>query len=95
MFLKIDERLDRLRERHEALTQSVELVVHAQARHDCELDRLEQMQAKNEEAQAKNLEAERQDRRTYRSNLINSHAATISIQIHMKPRPEPVAVRLA
>ena len=43
-----DERLDRLTERHEALTQSVESLFHSQDRHDKQLDRLEQMQVKNE-----------------------------------------------
>lgn len=35
--MTIDERLDRLTARHEALTQSVELLVHSQTRHDATL----------------------------------------------------------
>jgi hypothetical protein len=55
--MNFDERMDRLTERHEALTQSVELLFHAQDRHDKQLDRLEQMQAKNETLMAQVMES--------------------------------------
>jgi hypothetical protein len=55
--MDFDERMDRLTERHEALTQNVELLLHAQDRHDKQLDRLEQMQAKNETLMAQVMES--------------------------------------
>ena len=39
--MTIDERLDRLTERHEALAQSAELLLHSSEKHDKALDRLE------------------------------------------------------
>jgi hypothetical protein len=54
--MTFEESMDRLKDRHEALTQSVELLFHAQDRHDKQLDRLEQMQAKNETIMAQLME---------------------------------------
>jgi hypothetical protein len=52
--MNIDERLDRLTARHEALTQTVELLLAAQLRNEERHEKNEEMQAKNEEMQAKN-----------------------------------------
>ena len=46
--MTIDERLDRLTERHEALTQSVELLLHSHTKFEDGITKLQQMQAKNE-----------------------------------------------
>jgi hypothetical protein len=51
--MTFEERLDRLAERHEALAQTVELIAHAQDRNEKEIERLLEMQLRNEEAQAK------------------------------------------
>jgi len=52
--MTIDERLDRLAERHEALTQSVEMILLAQQKSEERLDRIEVMQEKNQVMQEKN-----------------------------------------
>jgi hypothetical protein len=56
--MTIDERLDRLAERHESLTQAVELMIHMQqeawARNDAAWAKNDAAWAKNEAAWAKN-----------------------------------------
>jgi hypothetical protein len=52
--MTIDERLDRLTERHEALTQTVELMIHQQQEW---WERTEQRQEKNEVLMARVLES--------------------------------------
>ena len=49
--------MDKLTARHEALTQSMELLFNAQDRHDKQFDRLEQMQVKNETLMAQVMES--------------------------------------
>jgi hypothetical protein len=51
--MTIDERLDRLTARHEALTQTVELLLAAQLRNEERHEKNEEMQATNQAIQAK------------------------------------------
>jgi hypothetical protein len=59
--MTIDERLDRLTERHEALTQTVELMAHMQqeafAKHELTFEKHDRAQEKNEVLMARIMES--------------------------------------